>query len=228
VVSNNGELHPSEFTGDARNADQGYLMLVVLVLLLLGGALTFIIVLPSWRPTHNMERQPYHRPYDPSGAFADKMSERPLVSGVVPRSPDQSPGIPYVAVRSAGPADYPVLAPSATIPVAVTRQFLERGQERFNIYCAVCHGRLGDGDGMIVHRGFYPPPSFHIPRLRQEPDSHFFNVITNGYGTMFSYSDRVAPNDRWAIVAYIRALQMGAAAKPDLQAKLQKEKGVRP
>jgi mono/diheme cytochrome c family protein len=89
----------------------------------------------------------------------------------------------------------------------VTAALLERGQQRFDIYCAPCHGRLGDGDGMIVERGFPAPPSYHIDRLRQAPSQHFYDVISNGYGAMYSYAARVAPEDRWAIVAYIRALQ---------------------
>jgi mono/diheme cytochrome c family protein len=89
----------------------------------------------------------------------------------------------------------------------VTPALLARGQERFDIYCAPCHGRVGDGDGMIVERGFPAPPSYHIDRLRQAPSQHFYDVISNGYGAMYSYAARVAPEDRWAIVAYIRALQ---------------------
>ncbi|HEX6841289.1 MAG TPA: cytochrome c [Stellaceae bacterium] len=89
----------------------------------------------------------------------------------------------------------------------VTSALLARGQQRFNIYCAPCHDRVGDGNGMIVQRGFPRPPSYHIDRLRQAPSQHFYDVITNGYGAMYSYAARVAPADRWAIVAYIRALQ---------------------
>ena len=88
-----------------------------------------------------------------------------------------------------------------------TRALLERGRERFDIYCSVCHGLAGYGDGQIVQRGFPAPPSYHIDRLRQAPNEHFYDVITHGYGAMFSYAQRVAPPDRWAIVAYIRALQ---------------------
>ena len=90
----------------------------------------------------------------------------------------------------------------------VTRELVERGQERFHIYCAVCHGPAGDGNGMIVQRGFPPPPSFSLERLRQAPVGHFYRVITDGYGIMFPYAARVAPEDRWAIAAYIRALQL--------------------
>jgi mono/diheme cytochrome c family protein len=89
----------------------------------------------------------------------------------------------------------------------VTLALLERGRQRFDIYCSVCHGLAGYGDGQIVQRGFPAPPSYHIGRLRQAPNQHFYDVITNGYGAMFSYAQRVAPADRWAIVAYIRTLQ---------------------
>jgi mono/diheme cytochrome c family protein len=95
-------------------------------------------------------------------------------------------------------------------PPPVTMALLERGKERFDIDCAPCHGRAGDGDGMIVQRGFPRPPSYHIERLRNVPSQHFYDVITNGYGIMYSYADRVEPADRWAIAAYIRALQASA------------------
>jgi hypothetical protein len=92
-------------------------------------------------------------------------------------------------------------------PPPVTLALLERGQQRFDIYCAPCHSRLGDGHGMVVERGFPAPPSYHTDRLRKAPIQHFYDVITNGWGIMFPYAERVAPADRWAIVAYIRALQ---------------------
>ncbi|HEY3911562.1 MAG TPA: cytochrome c [Stellaceae bacterium] len=131
-------------------------------------------------------------------------------------------------------ANWPVLPPPDTIarddvPVPippVTLALLERGQQRFDIYCAPCHSRVGDGQGMIVERGFPVPPSYYIARLRAAPIQHFYDVITHGYGAMFPYADRVAPADRWAIVAYIRALQASADAKladvpPDKRASLQ-------
>jgi mono/diheme cytochrome c family protein len=103
-------------------------------------------------------------------------------------------------------------------PYPVTMQLLERGRERFDIYCAPCHSPVGDGDGMVARRGFPHPPSYHIARLRQAPDRHFYDVMTNGYGIMYSYADRVAPDDRWAIVAYIRALQRSQGAQVSAQA----------
>ena len=99
-------------------------------------------------------------------------------------------------------------------PPPVTMALLERGRQRFNIYCSPCHARTGEGNGMIVQRGFPHPPSYFIERLRNAPNQHFYDVITHGYGVMYPYSDRVTPADRWAVVAYIRALQASASASP--------------
>lgn len=118
---------------------------------------------------------------------------------------------------------WPVYPPPHTIardepqnppsPPPVTMALLERGQQRFDINCSPCHGRLGDGNGIIVQRGFPHPPSYHSERLRTAPNQHFYDVITHGYGVMYSYADRVEPADRWAITAYIRALQASANAQ---------------
>ncbi|MEP6956361.1 MAG: cytochrome c [Chthoniobacterales bacterium] len=107
---------------------------------------------------------------------------------------------------------------AANFPIPVTQALVARGQQRYEIYCAVCHGATGAGNGMIVQRGFPPPPSFHEQRLRDAPVGHFVDVITNGYGVMYSYASRVTPADRWAIAAYLRALQLSqnaAAADAD-------------
>ena len=110
-----------------------------------------------------------------------------------------------------GPGEIPAsIVGYQTRPVApppVTLALLQRGQERYRIYCTPCHSELGDGRGMVVQRGFPAPPSYHIERLRQAPVEHFYDVITNGYGAMYSFAYRVQPADRWAIIAYIRALQ---------------------
>jgi mono/diheme cytochrome c family protein len=119
-----------------------------------------------------------------------------------------------------GPKPGPAKRPDGTVafedkPVAappVTLALLHRGQERFRIYCTPCHSELGDGHGIIVQRGFSPPPSYHTDRLRQVPVQHFYDVITHGYGAMYSFADRVQPPDRWAIAAYIRALQLSQDA----------------
>jgi len=103
---------------------------------------------------------------------------------------------------------------AVTMPVPVTRDVLERGRERFDIYCAVCHAHTGEGNGTIVQRGFPQPPSLHEERLRNAPVGYFFDVMTNGYGVMYPYASRVTPADRWAIIAYIRALQLSQHAAP--------------
>ncbi|HTW95036.1 MAG TPA: cytochrome c [Tepidisphaeraceae bacterium] len=217
-----------EASAQERNSDQAWCLLLFLAVAIGIGSVAFIIQLPSWKPVNNMEWQPYFKPYRRDTFFADGMSERPLMSGVVPRPMADSPGMPYVYVRSPGPAEFPEVATTSSIPFPITRAVLERGQELFDINCSVCHSIAGDGDGMVVERGFYSPPSYYIPRLMNEPDSYFYDVITNGYGVMFSYNDRVAPNDRWAIVAYIRALQLAVREHPELDKQLQKERGVRP
>ncbi len=102
----------------------------------------------------------------------------------------------------------PSTKPSLKQPTPISLALLERGRQRYNIYCSPCHDYTGAGQGMIVQRGFLAPPSYHIDRLKKAPDSHFFDVITNGYGAMYRYADRVSVSDRWAIIAYIRALQL--------------------
>jgi mono/diheme cytochrome c family protein len=105
--------------------------------------------------------------------------------------------------------DGPEIAPPLTLAL------LQRGQQRFRIFCTPCHSELGDGSGMVVQRGFPRPPSYHIDRLRQAPTQHFYDVITNGYGAMYSFAAPIGPNDRWAIAAYIRALQLSQNASAD-------------
>ena len=167
----------------------------------------------------DMAVQPKQRTYEPSPVFADGTEARPLVAGTVSRSPRDTPGTPYAYQWAPGPvgaADG--VKEDAAIALPVNRELIDRGKERYNIYCAVCHGRLGDGNGMIVQRGFIRPPSFHNDRLsdpKRTGDGHFYNVISNGYGAMFSYGERVAPDDRWAVAAYVRVLQ--ASVKQSLR-----------
>lgn len=111
-----------------------------------------------------------------------------------------------------GPSDIVAFEARETAPPQVTLELLTRGRERYDIYCAPCHAPIGDGRGMIVQRGFPPPPSYHTDRLRAAPPQHFYDVITNGLGAMYSYAERVAPADRWAIAAYVRALQRSQSA----------------
>lgn len=147
----------------------------------------------------NMDDQSQLRPYEASPHFADGTSARPLPAHTVARSqPIDGSG------RLTGRVHGALLT---RFPLPVTTSLLERGRERYDIYCAVCHGEAGHGQGIVVRRGFPPPPSLHDERLRREPVGHFFEVITNGYGVMYPYADRVDPDDRWAIIAYIRALQ---------------------
>ena len=144
--------------------------------------------------------QPRFEPMEKSDFFTDGSSARQPVAGTVARGQlrtDQA--------RFAGKVKGRLVDNN---PLKTTRAALDRGRQQYDIYCAVCHGRTGDGDGMIVRRGFVRPPSFDIDRLRDAPDGHLFNVITHGYGAMFSYADRVETDDRWRIVAYIRALQL--------------------
>lgn len=152
----------------------------------------------------DMHVQPRYNPYDPSSFFADGRSARQPVPGTIPRD--------TVLADDAGPDRESLTTRSDAFPFPVTRAVLDRGRERYNIFCAPCHGLGGDGDGMIVHRGFQAPPSYHIESLRRAPASHFFEVITDGFGAMYPYGYRVPPRDRWAIVAYIRALQLSRQA----------------
>ena len=157
---------------------------------------------------------PSYKPEAPTDVFNDGASARPLVTGVVPRPVNASPGIPYVTVNSPGPVNMEASPADQKIPFTVTDAMLKRGQERFNIYCVACHGRAGDGDGIVVQRGFSKPPSFYSRMLLDCPDAHIYDVITHGKGAMFSYDDRITPDDRWAIVAYVRALQEAARQSP--------------
>ncbi|MEZ0326913.1 MAG: cytochrome c [Fimbriimonas sp.] len=155
----------------------------------------------------DMWAQPKQEPQRRSEFFADGMANRPLVPGTIPRD-----HLRLDEGYFTGAANGKWLK---DIPVEVNQALLERGQERFDVYCSPCHGRLGNGDGMIANRGFElrrPVGNYHTDRLRKMPAGHFYDVITNGYGTMFSYAARVEPQDRWAIVAYIRALQLSQNA----------------
>jgi mono/diheme cytochrome c family protein len=146
-----------------------------------------------------------------SGAAADTSSGRR--GGVMP-APAPGPALPLDA-QGRSLARGEVGEQRYANPLPITMALLQRGQQRFNIFCAPCHGRSGTGDGMIVRRGFPAPPSYHSDALRNAPDSHFYQVISDGYGVMYPYADRIAPADRWAIVAYIRALQLSQHAPRD-------------
>ncbi len=148
----------------------------------------------------DMFNQPRYNPLSTSDFFTNDAGSRPLVPGTVARGHLAEDPAFYTGKVGTNLVE--------TFPFPITREVLERGRERYDIYCSVCHGRTGDGNGMIVQRGFPMPPSYHIDRLRQAPAGHFVDVITQGYGVMYSYAARVEPADRWAIAAYIRALQL--------------------
>jgi mono/diheme cytochrome c family protein len=171
------------------------------------------------------------KPLEPSPAFNDRRSSRPIEPGTVART---NLRIDRSAATAAPPAPNGLLPdgqPTNEFPYPITRELLARGQNRYNIYCSMCHARDGAGNGMVVQRGFPPPPSYHIERLRRAPVGHFYDVITNGYGVMYSFSDRVQdPADRWAIAAYIRVLQLSqnAGLEDVPPEELQKMQGVQP
>jgi hypothetical protein len=153
----------------------------------------------------DMQVQPRQNPLSRSDFFTDQRSERPPVEGTVARGQLHEDAYFYTGKIGNTPGDY--------MPFPVTKEVLDRGRERFNIYCSPCHSTLGDGNGFIPSRGFArKPPSFHTPRLQKAPLGYFYDVITNGFGIMSDYSSQIPPRDRWSIVAYIRALQLSQNA----------------
>jgi hypothetical protein len=197
-----------------------------------------------------MARQPGYRPDEPSAFFPKGRINRPVVPGTVARGQLRTDlhlfaglrrreSAPWFAAAAQGGAaatsPLGALALEAErqanlvteFPFPVTEKVIRHGHDRFMIYCVVCHDPLGTGRGMIVQRGYTPPPSFHIDRLRQAPVGHFFQVITLGYGSMPSYQTQVPPHDRWAIIAYVRALQLSqhfpeSELTPDMRQELDK------
>jgi mono/diheme cytochrome c family protein len=151
-----------------------------------------------------MHDNPRYEPLEASSFFADRRSAREPVAGTVARGELREDEHFYTGKVGGRLA--------ATFPFAVTRERLERGRQRYDIYCAPCHDRLGTGLGMVVRRGFRRPPSMHDERLRLAPPGHFFDVMTNGFGAMASYASEVPVEDRWAIAAYLRALQFSQRA----------------
>ncbi|HEX2639108.1 MAG TPA: cytochrome c [Pyrinomonadaceae bacterium] len=180
-----------------------------------------------------MQDQPRYKYYKKSDFFPDNRASRDLPDGTVPRGQlhenkafytgkVDNPDPNAVATTTTDASGNTIITsfPNmiAKIPVPVTKELVDRGQDRFNIFCIVCHGALGNGDGMIVRRGFPKPPTYHDDRLRNAPDGHFFDVMTNGFGRMNSYADKLTPADRWAVVSYIRTLQ--AAQNPEQNLKM--------
>ncbi len=152
----------------------------------------------------DMHIQPKYLPYEPTDFFSDGRSERQPVPGTVARGELRVDELLYSGTENGVESD--------RFPFPITKADLERGRERYNIYCTPCHDYTGSGRGMIVQRGFPQPPSYHIKRLRDAPVGHFYQVMTNGFGAMYSYAARVTPADRWRIAAYIRVLQLSENA----------------
>lgn len=179
----------------------------------------------------DMYDQARYEPLEASPFFKDGLSSRPFVEGTIARGnlredqpyytgkdgdkpTAQIPEAAFRALFDRNPSHF--AQPFEEIEAAeLRRELMLRGRERFEIYCAVCHGQTGEGDGMIVRRGFRKPPSFHIDRLRQAANGYLFDVITHGFGAMSSYASRIDVGDRWAIVAYLRALQLSQHATID-------------
>jgi hypothetical protein len=178
-----------------------------------------------------MARQPAYRPLQENDFFADNRAARPLVAGTIARGHLRTDTVLFTGRRSPFGAEAHAVAvvgstnPLATaatalvqgqfvdtFPFPVTEEVLERGRERFTIFCTPCHDRLGTGNGKIVQRGFTHPPSYHELRLRQAPVGYLFDVVTHGHGAMPDYASQVPPRDRWAIVGYVRALQLSQHA----------------
>src|SRR6266436_9579072 len=171
----------------------------------------FFILIAGCSLKQDMAEQPKNRPLSPSDFFTDGRSARPLVENTVPRGS-------LVLEELTVPKD------SNVFPLPLTMELLDRGENRYKIFCSPCHGLQGDGNGMIAMRGMKHPPSYHQDSLRQAPNGYFYDNITNGFGAMYGYSAQIPPRDRWAIIAYIRALQLSRNAKAaDLPAELREK-----
>lgn len=170
----------------------------------LGASLGVTAMLLAGGCRQDMHDQPRFEALEASDFFEDRRSARPYVNGTIARGALREDSHLYYGRVEGKIAD--------TVPFPVTREVLEKGRERFDIFCTPCHGQLGNGEGMIVQRGFRRPPSFHEERIVNMPVGHFYDVMSNGFGTMVDYSSRISPKDRWAIAAYIRALQLSQRA----------------
>ena len=175
-----------------------------------------LLLLAAAACRQDMHDQPRFEPLERSSFFDDHKSGRKQVAGTVARGELNEDTHLYTGLVG---DDF-----ATTYPFAMTREDLARGRERFDIMCSPCHGKVGHGDGMVVQRGFRAPPSYHSERLREMPPGHFFDVITNGFGAMGDFSDRLTVEDRWRIAAYIQVLQLSqAAAVGDLPDDVKKE-----
>jgi mono/diheme cytochrome c family protein len=168
---------------------------------------TALLILTGVACRQDMHEQPRYTALKASSFFDDNASARPPVAGTVARGDLRDDPALYSGMQNGQPV--------GAFPFPIDDRIMARGQERFNIHCSPCHGRAGTGDGVVVRRGFSRPPAFDVPRLRSAPVGHFFDVITNGFGVMPDYAAQVKPADRWAIVAYVRALQLAGSATLD-------------
>ena len=172
---------------------------------------------------YDMQDQPRYKAFKKSEFFSDDKAMRDLPEGTVARGNLREDKAFYTGKKenagTSAPVESTINAAGNTVvssfpddieksPVPLTKELLDRGEQRYKVFCIVCHGPVGKGDGMIVRRGFSPPPTYHDDRLKNAPDGHFYDVITNGWGKMNGYASQIPPADRWAIVAYIRALQI--------------------
>jgi mono/diheme cytochrome c family protein len=176
-------------------------------------ALCFLVISGCQYLRQDMANQPKNKALSPSEFFADGRSERPLIENTVARG-------------SIANDELVVPKESNNLPAGITvnMELLERGEERYKIFCSPCHGLQGDGNGMVSLRGMKHPPSFHIDRLRQSPNGYYYDVVTNGFGAMQGYDAQIPPRDRWAIIAYLRALQLSRNAHAaDLPAELREK-----
>ena len=176
-----------------------------------------VLALAALGCRQDMHNQPKYKAFRESDFFGDERSARPLVDDTVARGQLRDDPVYFTGKQGGAAVD--------TLPVSVTPALMRRGQERYGIYCTPCHGLTGRGDGMVVQRGYRPPPSLHLDRMRNHRDGYFFDVITAGFGAMPDYAAQVPVADRWAIVAYIRALQLSENARledvpPDRRAEL--------
>jgi mono/diheme cytochrome c family protein len=169
---------------------------------------------------NDMHNQPRYKPLAKTEFFSDGRASRPAIDDTVARGQLRVDQARYTGKVNGKDIDF--------LPIRISHDDMVRGQERFNIYCSPCHGRLGNGRGMIVARGLRQPPTFLDQRLVEAPIGHFFDVMTNGYGAMYSYASRVAVDDRWRIASYIRALQMSQNAPAQVAQQYGSTKGGGP